>query len=83
MGAAVVEHGVAEDLEAGALQCRDAPPKRVLAAVRAVEVIQVPRPARYCSALGFIMMTSCNDSRRLFYLYDLMLNRVLTSETYR
>ena len=45
VGAAVVEHRVAEDLEAGGLQRRDAPLQRVLAAVRAVQVIQVPRPA--------------------------------------
>jgi len=45
VGAAVVEHCVAEDLEAGGLQRRDAPLQRVLAAVRAVQVVQVPRPA--------------------------------------
>ena len=45
VGAAVVEHRVAEDLEACGLQRRDAPLQRIFAAVRAVQVVQVPRPA--------------------------------------
>jgi len=56
VGAAVVEHRVAEDLEAGGLQRRNAVLERVLAAVGAVQVVQVPRPAISTARVWYVQL---------------------------